>query len=56
MLVDTTIKAGNVLEIMQFRYHPIESTERNKKLKASDQKQIMRNLRASRRHLSLVHI
>ena len=50
MLVDTTIKAGNVLEIMQFRYHPIESTERNKKLKASDQKQIMRNLRASRRH------
>ena len=50
MLVDAYIKAGNVLEIMQFHYHPIESTERNKKLKASDQKQIMRNLRASRRH------
>lgn len=50
MLVDAYIRSGNVLEIMQFNYCQTESKERNKKVSSSDKKQIMRNLRASRRN------
>lgn len=51
MLVNAYVKAGNVLEIMQFEYHPAEpGRSRAAKVRESDKKQIERNLRKSRRN------